>query len=759
MGQTLDLTTIYRTVYRLVRTSMPCNTLIVSSFDNNEQLIRCVYVNHLGEEHDVSGFPPITLEASGAGIQSDVIHTGESLIINDFQARIKETEGNYYVDNDGSIHEETPDEEEVTRSALLIPMKLDNQVHGVLQIQSHLLNAFNAGHLQLLEAFAPQVAAARNNAILFAQAQREIAKRIQAQEAEKEQRVFAEALRDTAVALNSTFNLEKMFDDLLQNVGRVIPHDSANILLFEGDHANIVHYQGRHSQCTSYEAMVNTPVLITQISNYANLANSKTPILVPNTATDPNWTIRPQTAWVKSYLGVPIIIGDRTIGSLNLDSAEPNFFTQMHAEQLQVFANYTAVAIQNSRLYHELAAQNTLLEGAVNARTAELQHAMAQVNAILTNSPDAILLLGTNGKIISHNPASSQMFGWSTQTDIPDLLQSCLASPMHISKFKRAFQEVLTKSKPTRFDSLAERRDGSQFDAEIALAPIRRNGLIINIICTLHDISALKEIERMKDAFVSNVSHELRTPLASLRLHNDLVHRNPKKAPVYMQRITRDIDRLNVLIEDLLQLSRLDQDRTAIGMLPLNITDLISQYITDRQILAQENGLAISCELTASLPLVLADEGLIGQVLSILLTNAINYTPENGRITVSSIVSKHDNKIWVGIQVADTGYGISQTEQAAIFDRFYRGETGRSSGAPGTGLGLSIAQEIISRHQGRIEVISEGIPGKGSRFIIWLPAAIITNKETSQRPIKILKNGIMPAASNGTMRRQTGYFE
>lgn len=744
LGQSLDLITIYRTVYRVVSTSMPCNTLIVSTFDNDSSLIRCAYVNYEGDEHDVSGFPPIRLEAEGKGPQSDAIHSGESLLINDYQARIRQTAGKYYVDKEGEVHEDNPDDDnddEITRSALIIPMKLDNQVHGVLQIQSHLLNAYTRDHLCLLDALAPQVAAAGNNAILYAQAQREIAERIRAQEAEKEQRIFAEALRDTAVTLNSSFDLEEIFDRLLQNVGRVIPYDGINILLFEANKAYVVRYQGPYTQSASHLELAEEAVPIEQIHNFFQLATIKKSILIPNTESDPNWQTRPHTEWIKSYLGAPIIIGDKVIGSLNVDAAQSNFFTEEQVEQLQVFANYTAVAIQHSRLYQELAAQNELLESAVIARTAELQHAMEQVNAILTNSPDAILLLNIDGHIMTHNPASCAMFGWS-KTSLPHQLQDCLATAAHRRKFTRNLQEVLREEMSKRFDSVGKRLDGSTFDMQIALAPIRRNGVIVKIICSLHDISTLKEIERMKDAFVSNVSHELRTPITSLRLHHDLIQRSPEKTSIYISRINREIDRLNILIEDLLHLSRLDQDRVSIELHPLDLGKLVFQYATDRQILVKINGLTIDYELMNPLPLVFGDEGLIGQALSILLTNAINYTPQNGRISIATVAQEKDNIPWVGIQVRDTGLGIPIEEQAHIFQRFYRGQIGQTSGAPGTGLGLSIAQEIVSRHHGTIEVVSDGIPGKGSCFTIWLPAASETDLLSPGIKPRMMKNGV-----------------
>jgi signal transduction histidine kinase len=117
----------------------------------------------------------------------------------------------------------------------------------------------------------------------------------------------------------------------------------------------------------------------------------------------------------------------------------------------------------------------------------------------------------------------------------------------------------------------------------------------------------------------------------------------------------------------------------------------------------------------------MADVGLLGQVLSILLTNAISYTPSGGHVIVRTHTRQKEDDRWVGFSVSDSGPGISPEEQRQLFVRFFRGGAGRKSGIPGTGLGLAIAQEIINRHGGTIEVESDAIPGHGATFSVWIP--------------------------------------
>jgi len=119
---------------------------------------------------------------------------------------------------------------------------------------------------------------------------------------------------------------------------------------------------------------------------------------------------------------------------------------------------------------------------------------------------------------------------------------------------------------------------------------------------------------------------------------------------------------------------------------------------------------------------VRADPSMIGEALSVLLTNALNYTPEGGLVEVTTRVRHEEDRAWSGISVIDTGPGIPPLEMPHLFERFFRGSAAYASGAPGTGLGLSIACEIVEQHRGKIEIRSEGIPGKGAEFTIWLPA-------------------------------------
>jgi signal transduction histidine kinase len=204
-----------------------------------------------------------------------------------------------------------------------------------------------------------------------------------------------------------------------------------------------------------------------------------------------------------------------------------------------------------------------------------------------------------------------------------------------------------------------------------------------------------------------------------VKLYISLLTRGkPEKYEEYLQTLRREAARLEKLIEDLLDLSRLDLGRTPIVLAPTDVNQLAAQLIADRTALAAGHQLLIDYRTESPLALAQADPAMLGQVVSNLLTNAINYTPAGGLITIITTRRERDDQSWITLTIHDSGPGISPHDLAHLFDRFYRGEAGRKSGAPGTGLGLAISAQIMNKLGGLITVDSQ--PGEGAAFTVWL---------------------------------------
>ena len=226
----------------------------------------------------------------------------------------------------------------------------------------------------------------------------------------------------------------------------------------------------------------------------------------------------------------------------------------------------------------------------------------------------------------------------------------------------------------------------------------------------------------MKDEFVTRISHELRTPLANVRLYTNLLeHGRPEKHDEYLGTLKQEGNRLNKLIEDLLDISELDMGRIPIEASPTDLGRLIDDVLLDHQSQAEARGLTLHYVPSSVLPRVWADPALLIRVIANLLSNALNYTPAGGSIACTTALQSRSDKLWVTLTVKDTGPGISSQEMSRLFERFYRGQAARNYKIPGTGLGLAISKEIMHKLGGFITVESQ--PDHGAAFTIWLQTA------------------------------------
>ena len=238
-------------------------------------------------------------------------------------------------------------------------------------------------------------------------------------------------------------------------------------------------------------------------------------------------------------------------------------------------------------------------------------------------------------------------------------------------------------------------------------------------------LNRAQEAERAKALFVADVSHELRTPLTNIGLYLDLLEIGAEdRRKTYMGTMRRETERLGALIEQLLTISNLDTQQARPEFRPTDLNELTQVLIGDRERLIRARGLNLEVQQQEDLPAVAADPQLLMQAMTNLLSNAMEYTPSGGGIFIRTQCAERRGQPHVVFAVRDTGPGISPEEQEKVFERFYRGASGRASGAAGTGLGLAIAREVIGQHHGEIVLTSQ--PGQGCEFAIFLPIARIS---------------------------------
>jgi two-component system phosphate regulon sensor histidine kinase PhoR len=436
-------------------------------------------------------------------------------------------------------------------------------------------------------------------------------------------------------------------------------------------------------------------------------------------------TIRKQVTGVigERAIAAPLIVGDTVFGLLVVTGPD---LTERDIPAIATFATQAAIALRNIQLYQELERYAEGLEEAVEERTADLQRTKDRAEAILNSVGEALVVIAPDGHIQQVNPAFEQHTGYTSQEVHQHLHYQLLLAESTPRRLFRESTEAMRAGKGWLGEIPVRRKDGTLYDAALTITPLRDpTGGAIAFVGALRDISAQKDIQRMKDAFVSNASHELRTPITSIKLNLELLRMNPEGQEVYVDRMQRETARLGDLIEDLLRLSRLDQGWVTLNLKPVDLNTLAARYVADRTPLANMRQLALRLGDQPQLPVVQADEGLLEQALSVLVTNALHYTPTGGEVIILTQARQEDGEPWVAISVKDNGPGIAPGDLPHLFERFYRGQVGLDSEQPGTGLGLAIAKEIVERHGGRIEVESVGVAGQGAMFSIWLPVSEI----------------------------------
>jgi two-component system, OmpR family, phosphate regulon sensor histidine kinase PhoR len=240
------------------------------------------------------------------------------------------------------------------------------------------------------------------------------------------------------------------------------------------------------------------------------------------------------------------------------------------------------------------------------------------------------------------------------------------------------------------------------------------------------DISAIRQTERMRRDFVANVSHELRTPLSAIKgyaetLLDGTLHDDPEVAQEFVTIICKHANRLSNLVEDLLDLSKLETDDFQPELEPLDLAPIIERVVLLAFDAAAAKQIRLRQQLPRTLPPVVANANNIEQVFTNLIDNAIKYTPDDGDVVITASVQTQHQRQWVQIAIKDTGIGIEAKHIPRLFERFYRVDKARSRDIGGTGLGLSIVKHIIQYHGGDIWV--DSTPNEGTCFYFTLPVA------------------------------------
>ena len=344
-----------------------------------------------------------------------------------------------------------------------------------------------------------------------------------------------------------------------------------------------------------------------------------------------------------------------------------------------------------------------------------LEQESKRLNSILSYMTDGVLATNRRGKITMINDMAKKQLGVQKE----DVLNKSILELLKIED-EYELRDLITQVPELMIDS--QDANGEYLSLRVRFALVRReSGFISGLVAVLHDTTEQEKEERERRLFVSNVSHELRTPLTSVKSYLEALDEGALSEPVAPDFIKVSLDETNRMmrmVTDLLHLSRIDNATSHLDVELINFTAFIT-FILNRfdQIRGQDE--EKKYELVRDYPItsvwIEIDTDKMTQVIDNILNNAIKYSPDGGKITVT-MKTTDDQMI---LSISDQGLGIPKQDLPRIFDRFYRVDRARSRAQGGTGLGLAIAKEIIKQHKGFIWAKSEY--GKGSTFTIVLP--------------------------------------
>jgi len=331
------------------------------------------------------------------------------------------------------------------------------------------------------------------------------------------------------------------------------------------------------------------------------------------------------------------------------------------------------------------------------------------LNAVLTHMTDAVLIVDSNGIVQLCNPSAEKIFSVKRDIAVGKSLVEVARNHQLVELWKECLDSRKQKSTTLEFSPNKLFVQGITTPME----DVFPGGVLI----VMQDLTKLRKLEKVRSDFVSNVSHELRTPLASIKALTETLQEgaleDPPAARRFLGRMEIEIDNLTQMVQELLELSKIESGRVPLRKQFINAGEIIEKVVERMQVQAMRSGLSLNAEYPADLPQILADPERISQVFVNLIHNAIKFTRPGGKISVHA----YSERGRVVFKVEDQGIGIEPDSLQRIFERFYKIDKARSSG--GTGLGLSISKHLIETHGGRIWVESE--VGKGSSFFFTLP--------------------------------------
>ena len=458
-----------------------------------------------------------------------------------------------------------------------------------------------------------------------------------------------------------------------------------------------------------------------------------------------------------SVLVAPMFDGLEPMGTLAFVStrAEGRRFSRADVNFATALAERAALGVRNARLVRDLAAERDRQR----SERVDTERHLAELRAVFDSDPNGIALFDNEGRLRLASLAIEEFFG------LP--IRSMYGEPFE-DIYRRKLQQVVSRDREALLSRVkeifADRNSRSRDELELekprhrwvtrTSVPVQSpSGDYLGRLFVYIDVSEQRELDRQRADFLTVAAHELRTPLTPLSMYLQNIDRKLQRGVPLEQDLVgkarRQVDRLGRLVEDLLDVSRLESHRLTLSQEPIDINELVEEVVADYRGQSRQHELVLLRSTDAAI--VTGDHGRLEQVLVNLLENAIKYSPQGGQVKVT--IERQDRD--VRVTVADQGIGIPADDAPRLFQRFFRAQNANTRNYGGLGIGLFVSHEIVERHGGRFEVKSE--PGVGSTFGFVLPLAQAQPAERPRARVLLVDDDPEILEATGQVLREWGY--
>jgi PAS domain S-box-containing protein len=671
----LDPQAIYDLVGDKLQEVFEAQVVDIAVYDEPSGLLHFPYTIERGER-----FPDEPIEL--VGFRKHVMETREPLLIEESSDELRERYGNPQVLGG-----------EPARSSLFVPLVVGGRATGVVSLQNvDRTHAFDEGDQRLLTTLAGSLSVALDNARLVHETRQRVTE--------------LGTVNSVGQALSSQLDLDALIELVGEQVRATFEADIAYVALHDEAAGQIefaYYYESGERRpeapieygenLTSQILRSREPLLLNREEHYAGQASVGTPS--------------------RSYLGVPIIVGNKAIGVISVQSIEEEGrFGEADSRLLGTIAANVGVAIQNARLFAEVERQR------------EYSASLVEI------SPAAVVVMDAGEVVIDWNPAAAELFGYSAEEALGRHVDDLVFGDTSRVEGREVTAEAMRDGRAQRITT-RRRKDGTPVDVELMLVPLTVEGAHSGFLGIYHDVTELQRARQeaeaatqAKSAFLATMSHEIRTPMnavigmTDLLLGTELTGEQREFAEV----VHSSGDALLHVIDDILDYSKIEAGKLDLEREPFSLRDCVEGALDIVAPRAWEKELELGCLIDEAAPSgIVGDGARLRQILLNLLSNAVKFTDRGEVVVFVDAEETGTGSYRVELAVRDTGIGIPADRMDQLFTSFSQVDASTTRRFGGTGLGLAISKRLVELMGGTISVDSE--QGKGSTFRISLPAA------------------------------------